>query len=256
MKIWIKIAIGVVCGFAGGFASGFFVHKKMNDVKFEEVSEEEMNEIEQMAQKDIQGMKEVANDLHAVNVKTEEAIDNAKNTDELRNAMQGKTPYIRADHDQKRAYEKMWQTTKEYSSEDNANGIPVPIVPEEEEDDHPGEEDFDEDFLEQIEEEAAEAGNDFTEPPHLITLGEFYNERPEYDKVTIDWYQPDNTWTDERQEIIADIRDYIGMEPDGLFEQNTGDDDPDVRFVRNEKYGSDYEIIRHHRSWAATVGGI
>ena len=48
MRPWIKILIGVVIGFGAGFGSGFFFHKKLNDVKFEEITEEEMAAIEEM----------------------------------------------------------------------------------------------------------------------------------------------------------------------------------------------------------------
>ena len=48
--IMIKIAIGVF-GFAGGFAAGFFAHKKATELKFEEITQEEMNQIEEKVMK-------------------------------------------------------------------------------------------------------------------------------------------------------------------------------------------------------------
>ena len=256
MKPWIKIIIGVVCGFAGGFAAGFLSHKKMNDIQFEEISEEEMKEIEARIQnKDISdGSDKTKEEIEKVfdspvkNIFTDEQLP--EDPDKLRNALQGKTPYMKADSEQKTKYEEMWKTVKEYSSESNANDIPT-------EEAGPGEEEFDEDFLEMIEEEAAEPGKGFVEPPHLIDLADFYNDRPEFDKVTIHWFEPDNTWIDDNEDIIADISSYIGMENvDKMFAKNGPGDDPDVRFVRNEQYGSDYEIIRHHRSWQETNGGV
>lgn len=260
MKPWIKILIGVVIGFGGGFASGFFTHKKLNDLKFEEVTEEEMAEIE----KDILEKEKAKNEekdsvknadkpFDVLDLKGETLPDD---TDKLRNALQGKKPYIQADRDQKLAYEKLWNATKEYSNEENANELPTEKEMAEKESPVDDEEEFDEEFLEQIEEEAANTGAGFVEPPHVISLADFYNDRPEFDKVTISWYEPDNVWVDEREEIIPDIRSYIGLEVKSLFASNSYDDDPDVRFVRNEKYGSDYEIIRHHRSWRETTGGV
>lgn len=246
MKPWIKILIAGVIGFGGGFASGFLTFKKLNDVKFEEISEEEMAEIEKkVAEK--QKTKEPETDIH-VNDYIDTVRELPEKVDELRKALQGKTPYIQADNERKKAYEKMWNATKEYSNEDNANGIPtVPIVdPAEEE--YPSEED-------DIDEAEEENENAFDDPPHPISLSEFYNERPEYDKVTIDWYEPDDVWLDEKEEIIADIRSYIGIEVRGLFASNTPEDDPDIRFIRNDRYGSDYEVVRHHRSWWETSGG-
>ena len=240
MKIWIKVLIGVVTGFAGGFASGFLVHKKLNDVQFEEVSEEQMKEIEQKvnAAKEKAETKEKEKELP-------ETLP--EDPDKLKLALQGKKPYIEADKEQKQAYEKLWNATKEYSNEENANELPT----EEEE------EFSQEEYLSQLEQEAEkEAADEYVEPPHVIGLADFYNDRPENDKVTINWYEPDNVWLDENEEIIPDIKSYIGMEVQSLFASNSPEDDPDVRFIRNDRYGSDYEIIRHHRSFRETVGGV
>ena len=236
MKVWLKILIGVAVGFGGGFASGFFAHKKLNDVEFEEVSEEEMKSIEARVEE-------------ATKRATENAVPKEKDIpenlpddpDKLKMALQGKKPYSEADKEQKLAYERMWATTKDYSSQENADNLPV----------------MDEEaFEEQENAEEPEKPDEWVDPPHVIGLADFYNDRPENDKVTINWYEPDNTWLDENEDVIPDIKSYIGMEVAELFASNSPDDDPDVRFVRNDKYGSDYEIVRHHRSLRETVGGV
>lgn len=237
MKPWIKILIGVVSGFAGGFAAGFFFCKKMNDIQFVEIDEEEMNKIEE----DLKQSKEEGKpDSQEVIQKAVEEAD-PQNEDELRNALQGKVSYIKADQEAKQRFASAWNNIKVYSDEENANSLPVDI-----------DENFDEEFLETIEEEAVEPGQ--VEPPHIISLSEFYNERPEYDKITIEWYEEDDVYLDEREEIIADISSYIGMNRDKLFKNLGPDDDPDVSFVRNDQYGSDYEIIRHHMSYKEATG--
>lgn len=267
MKPWmIKLLIGVA-GFAGGFASGFLVHKKMNDVEFLEISEEEMAEIE----KEVQNNKkdnvvvETTDKVPLIQKDiTSETIGAAQklpdDPDAMRNVLQGKTPYMKADEDQKKAYEKLWKATADYSTEDNANHIPIiPVLKpvaendEEDEDASPEEDEFDEEFLEQLEQEAVEAGNDFAHPPYQIDLAGFWNDHPEFDHVTIQYYEPDNVWLDENDEIIADISSYIGTNKD-LFKTPGMDNDEDVRFICNEQYGTNYEIIRHHRSYAETVG--
>lgn len=243
MKIWIKILIGAACGFAGGFASGFLFHKKLNDVQFEEISEEQMKEIEQK----VSAAKEKAE----TKKEEKELPENLpEDPDKLKLALQGKKPFIEADAEQKQAYEKLWKATKEYSNEENANELPT-------QEDIPEEEFTQEEYLSQLEQEAEkEAADEYVEPPHVIGLADFYNDRPENDKITIHWYEPDNVWLDENEEIIPDIKSYIGMEVKSLFASNTPDDDPDVRFVRNDRYGSDYEIIRHHAGFRETVGGV
>lgn len=240
MKPWIKILIGVVSGFAGGFAAGFLCHKKMNDIQFEEIDEEEMALLEESAKNAKQRAIELVDKTIDKLAKNMDTID-PQNTDEIRNAMQGKVSYVKADEEAKARFAKTWETVKEYSDEENADSLPVDP-----------EDGLDEEFLEMIEEEEVEPGQVL--PPHVISLGEFYNERPEYDKITIDWYEPDNTYLDEREEIIGDITSYVGLNAGNLFKDNGPQDDPDIRFVRNEKYGSDYEIIRHHRSYRETMG--
>lgn len=264
MKPWIKILIGTVIGFAGGFAAGFFSHKKMNDVQFEEISEEEMKEIEEKIQKSKEAAEHAKESISETFAKKPNKIfpdsdlpdsDLPDDPDELKLKLQKKTPYIQADSKQKMQYEKMWKATKDYSSEDNANRIPVP---EEDEADSvgPEEDEFDDQFLEMLEEEEVTPGSAFVDPPHLIGLVEYYNERPEFDKITINWWQGDNTWTDDNEEIIQDISSYVGtIDIVKEFEKDEPDEDPDIRFIRNEQYGTDYEIIRHHRGWKENTGG-
>lgn len=260
MKPWMKILIGVVCGFAGGFAAGFFSHKKMNDVQFEEISEEEMKEIEEKIQK-AKGETKDAKDIiqEAFSEKPAKSMtddDLPDDPEKLKRKLQGKTPFIQADKDQKTRYEQMWKTVKDYSNQDNADNMPISEEEEEAEKQAPEEEEFDDRFLEMLEEEISTPGTAFVDPPHLIGLAEYYNERPEFDKITIDWWQGDNTWTDENEEIIADISSYVGdLDIVKSFEDGEAYDDPDIRFVRNEAYGTDYEIVRHYKGYFEQTGG-
>ena len=241
MKTKLLMTLGLLVAFAGGFASGFIFHKKISDVEFEEVSMEEMNRIEKGLQE-----KEAPKDrTEKVIEKYPSVQDLPEDPDKMRIALQGKTSYLKADEEAKTAYAKIWSTVKGYSDEDNANDMPVESI----------EEGFDENFLEMLEEEEVSPGQ--TEPPHQIDLAAFYNERSEYDKITIDWYEPDDTYLDEKEEVIGDIRTYVGdLDIPKIFREiNPDTDDPDVCFIRNEQYGTDYEIIRHHISYHETVGG-
>lgn len=234
MKPWLKVLIGTLVGFGGGFATGFFFHKRLNDVEFEEIEKEEMEELERKVKE-----KEEAK-------KPRELTDNdiSTNPDQMRMTLQGKVSYLKADQELKEKYSEAWNSVKRYSDEENADNMPVETI----------EEGFDEEFLEMIEQEEVEPGQ--VEPPHAITMSEFYNERKEYDKITIDWYEPDDTFLDEREEVIADIRSYVGnIDVKKIFADAEYGEDPDVRFVRNEQYGSDYEIVRHKRSWFEMMNG-
>lgn len=267
--ILIKIFIGVA-GFAGGFASGYLVHKRMNNIQFEEVTEEEMNEIEKTH-------SSYSNLSQEEKTNTSEEVGAAQELpekpDDIRNELQGKTPFIKADSDTKKAYEKLWKATSEYSTEDNANQYPVwrfdknavmgsendaekssEKGTDEAEDDL--EDGIDEDFIDQLGEEADSAENNFEDPPHQIDLIAFYNDNPDWDSVTIHFYMDDNTWVDENEEVIPDIASYTGMKNVNPFNEEPIDDDPDVRFWANPFYKTNYEFIRHHRSWGEENGEV
>ena len=251
MKIWLKIALGILSGFASGFAAGFFTHKKINEIKFEEVSEEELDKLIAEIPEDIrEKVDNKDNSDTSVNglKRAEKALDAyGDNPDKLRLAMQGKTPYIDADDKFKREYSKMWETTKKYSNKENADNLPVP-------------EDEESDIMREIDTEFYNSLDEIEEPPetkepHKISLGEFYEERREYDKITIDWYDEDDTVLDEREEVIADPNSYVGCSMKELFSDPSPDGDPDAIYIRNDAYHTDYEIIRHHASCKKLIIG-
>ena len=236
MKPWIKILIGAISGFAGGFAAGFLFHKKLNDIQFEEIDEEEMAKIAE----DLKVNNEEKKPASVID-KFPNVVDLPEDEDKLKQALQGKTDYIKASDAAKDKAKAAHSAIKDYSDEENADGLPIYDIDEE---------DLDENFLEMLEEETVEPGQ--MEPPHIISLSEFYNERPEYDKITIEWYDEDDVYLDENEEIIDDITTYVGSNAKNLFNKTSPDGDPDICFVRNERYGSDYEIVRRHCSYHET----
>ena len=255
--IVVKILIGVI-GFGGGFAAGFLAHKKSTELKFEEISQEEFAAIEEKVAASQSSARNDSHDKESAEILQMSSEEIPDTPDELRNHLQGKTPFMRADNEQKMAYEKLWKATKEYSDEENADRIPVPrgaVMSKDDEADSesPEEDDYDEEELERMEQEAVEAGNNFAHPPYQVDLAGFWNDHPEFDHITINYYEPDNVWLDEKDEIIADVSSYIGTNKD-MFKSPGLSGDEDVRFICNERYGTCYEIIRHHRSYKETVG--
>lgn len=253
MRLWLKILLGVVGGFAGGFAAGFFTHKKINEVQFEEVSEEELDKLMESMPNDI--LSKIENNTQETHSKApskaEKALDTySSNPDKLRNALQGKTPFIAADDEKKKEYSKMWQTVKGYSNEENANDLPVP-----DEDNLDLEKSIDKEFMDILDDVDDPISPPGSEKIFKISLGEFYQDHREYDKITIDWYDEDDILLDEREEIIADPTSYVGCQIKELFAGPSIDGDPDAVYVRNDKYATDYEVIRHHASYKKmTIG--
>ena len=256
MKLWIKIALGALTGFAGGFAAGFVTHKKMNDVEFEEISNEEMAVIENSMQATPQQDAPAKEPENGISVHGRVMTDDDLPTDpdKLRINMQGKISYIQADNEAKEKYSRIWDTVNGYSNPENANELPIPAV-EEDPDANVSEDEFDTEFIDQIssEDEATEGFS--SSGIYEIGLVDFYDATNGFDKITIDWYEPD-VFLDEHEEVIADISTYIGdIDIEKLFAYKDSAEDDDTRFIRNEGYSTDYEITRHHRTWTETIGG-
>ena len=88
--------------------------------------------------------------------------------------------------------------------------------------------------------------------PYVIDFERFC-EDPENEKITITYYEGDDTLVDEGDEIFPDISGVIGYESLNSF--GKGSEDPDVVYVRNEKLGIDYEVIRNKESFKEMVLG-
>lgn len=89
---------------------------------------------------------------------------------------------------------------------------------------------------------------------YIISAEEFNTEMLHYDKLTITYYDEDDTLADEQEEIITDIDDVVGDDALTKFGYMSGD--ADIVFVRNEGLAVDYEVIRVFKSYSETVLGI
>ena len=90
--------------------------------------------------------------------------------------------------------------------------------------------------------------------PYVITIDEFAGEEDLYDKVTIYYYDEDDTIADENEEIVSDVESVVGG--DSLLRFGEGSGDYDIVYVRNERIRIDYEVIRLHRNYQETVLGF
>lgn len=99
------------------------------------------------------------------------------------------------------------------------------------------------------------SSSDDIEPiqPVVITMEEFTDSHTEYEKLSLYYWDEDDTLSDEGEEIIPNIEDFIG---DALTHFGEGSNDPDIVYVRNERLGCDYEVVRQHKSFQQEVYGI
>lgn len=85
--------------------------------------------------------------------------------------------------------------------------------------------------------------------PYVISEEEFSEEFFQHEKVTLTYYIDDDTLMDTDESVIDDVTGLIG---DDAFEDIVEEDSV---FVRNEKLGIDYEILRVKDSYACAILG-
>lgn len=90
--------------------------------------------------------------------------------------------------------------------------------------------------------------------PYVISIDEFGEEMVHFDKLTIYYYEEDDTLADEQEEIIDDPNAIVGDESLTRFGDKS--DDSDIVYVRNERISVDYEVIRLHKSYQESVLGM
>lgn len=97
--------------------------------------------------------------------------------------------------------------------------------------------------------------NKSTVIPHVINVEEFSNGMPSHAKITLTYYAEDKVLCDSDETVVPNPVNILGKDilPD-MFGQES--EDPDVVYVRNEKIGTDYEIVRVHKSYSVEVLGV
>lgn len=79
----------------------------------------------------------------------------------------------------------------------------------------------------------------------LITSERFANEEPEFEKITLNFYEKDGVLADNYGDIV-DIEKSIGLKAVSYFELLH----TDVVYIRNEKLKIDYEIVLEHEAYS------
>lgn len=90
--------------------------------------------------------------------------------------------------------------------------------------------------------------------PFPITAAEFLNDEEDYSKLTITYYNEDDTLADERNEVITDVPRIIG----NCHKKFMGFDpsEPFIVYVRNHNMKADYEVLLDHGSYLESVMGV
>lgn len=88
--------------------------------------------------------------------------------------------------------------------------------------------------------------------PYVIHLEEFGEDG--FETVCYTYYEVDETLADERDEVVDDVDNVVGLANLERFGQ--GSDNPNIVMVRNESITTDFEISKANSSYAADVAGI
>lgn len=89
--------------------------------------------------------------------------------------------------------------------------------------------------------------------PCVISVEAFHEGKPYYDKITLFYYENDDTLSTEEEEILSNVEEIVG---EALLSFGEQSGDPDIVYVRNERLSIDYEIIRLMKSYQETVLGF
>lgn len=215
-----------------GAATGAFIAIKLLEDHYAAMADEEIEAVKKMAREKI---KEITDKYEKDSAEVKEVIK--KNEEVVNNV-----------------YKKV---VRDYSKPDLAMAaatIHSQIVDEKEKTEYPRD-DEDED-MDELEEEMyeKEAESDklnerYNIEPYLITEEEFSNERLHYDKETLWYYLEDKVLCYDDEGLVDDSVDLIGDETlDFINEDQT-------IYIRNDRMGSDFEIICLRKSYQVEVLG-
>lgn len=232
-KTAIKVIAASILSFFGGAATGYFLRKKYDEDNgcLEVISPSEMKAIE-----DSLGMANAVEDppnAPAEVFKTSSSID----------GIEKQKP-----NTTKEDYAKMWKAGKAvetYSTTENADRMM----------------DLSEGMeltIDELDEAKADVIEDIVNgkgAPYEISTSDFYTRNPGrngyfYNKETLYWYE-DNIVCSEDEKRVEDFENLIGIDIAERFShvKMDPDGDPDVIFMRNERYETDYEVIRLHKNY-------
>ena len=92
------------------------------------------------------------------------------------------------------------------------------------------------------------------ELPYLITTEEYMGSDPNYEKMTLTYFEEDDTLVDEKDQSPIDIDDTVGAVMLTMFGK-TKDTKEEIH-VRSERLELDFEIKLDQRSYAEAIFGV
>lgn len=92
------------------------------------------------------------------------------------------------------------------------------------------------------------------EVPYVISMEEYMQDREEFDKNTVTYFEEDEVLCDDRETVIPDVEATVGH--DSLTKFGTSSSNHNVVYVRNERLEADFEIILDKGAFSEVVLGF
>jgi hypothetical protein len=96
--------------------------------------------------------------------------------------------------------------------------------------------------------------NLFVAQPMVISQEEFLQNDTDYVQSTLTYYEGDGVLTDERESVIEDIDETVGLKNMTKFGTNASD--PNVVHIRNGRLQMEFEVCRDENSYSKIVLGM
>lgn len=92
------------------------------------------------------------------------------------------------------------------------------------------------------------------EGPYLISHTEFVETNDAWDKITLSYFMEDDTLVDDQEIIVPDVEFVIGEKALQYFGKRSGD--PNIVYIRNPEFETDFEVLFDRRSIAQALYGL
>lgn len=212
---------GLGIGLAAGFAAGYFLQKKVLQLKYEKIADREISSM-----KEHYDRKSKALNLTAEKKTLDEV------SEELGYATEGegKVPYYKVGSELDKDEAKPDQSPQ--------NVFEIPQEP----------------VVDPTWDYAVENRARRPDVPYTIHKDEYKEGAMGYDKWSLTYFEGDDVLCNEKDEVLEEQDEIIGLGNLSRFGQGSGD--PNIVYVRNEEKKLDIEIVHTDRKYAVEVHGF
>lgn len=103
-------------------------------------------------------------------------------------------------------------------------------------------------------EDLLERENRSVEAPYVISVDEFMEDEPEFDKLTVTLFDGDGIVITDNESIMDNSNEILGLK--NLEKFGVASSSPDLVYIRNELIKVDFEVARDPRTYPEVVLGI